>query len=201
MCLLVILDSWGPAGVLWFICIDKAQGYHQIGVKHGDREKLAFFGPDSLKYTFKVLPFGPTNTPSFYTAMIRQFQDEWTLLFRLECNRQNIEYNHKHTSQPASICRNLPLTDNYEESCVTASMPNLEVDEEFTLESDVAPFLTDSVKTIPIGGGDVVVRQKMAKSDRHHVTSSSTIIDDIVGWSTSKALVLLLFECMCRAFG
>ena len=111
---------------------------------------------------------------------------------------QNIEYNHKHTGQPAGICRKLPLTDDYEDSCVTASMPNLEVDEEFTLQSDAAPFLTDSVKTVPIGGGDVVVRHIMAKSNRHHVTGSRTIIDDIVGWSTSKALVLLLFECMCR---
>ena len=87
-------------------------------------------------------------------------------MFQLECNKQNIEYDHRQKSQPAGICRDLPLTDNYEE---------------FTLESDAAPFLKNSVKTIPIGGGDVVVRQKMAKSDRYRVTGSRTIIDNIVG--------------------
>ena len=69
------------AGMLWFICLDKAQGYHQIGVRKCDRQKLAFFGPEGLKWTFKVLPFGTTNAPPFYIAMIRQFQDEWTLIF------------------------------------------------------------------------------------------------------------------------
>ena len=77
-------------------------------------------------------------------------------------------------------------------------MPNLEVNKEFTLEPDTIPLLSDSVKSIPIGGGDVVVRQKMAKSDRHHMTGTRTIVNDIIGWSTSKALVLLLVECMCR---
>ena len=38
----------------------------------------------------------------------------------------------------------------------------------------------------------------MASSDIHHVTGSRTTIDDIVEWSTSKSLVMLLFECMCR---
>ena len=77
------------AGELVF-CLDKAQGYHQVGAKQCDRPKLAFFGPDGRKYTLKVMPFGPMNAPSFYTAMIRKFQDEWTLLFRLECNRTKI---------------------------------------------------------------------------------------------------------------
>ena len=82
-----IEDLGGSAGILFFICLDKYQGYHQIRVKRSHQQKLAFFGPDGLNYTFKVLPFGLTNSPPFYTAMIRQFQDEWILLFMLECNR------------------------------------------------------------------------------------------------------------------
>ena len=34
------------SGTLYCICLDKAQGCHQIGVKKSDKEKLAFFGPD-----------------------------------------------------------------------------------------------------------------------------------------------------------
>ena len=38
----------------------------------------------------------------------------------------------------------------------------------------------------------------MASSDRYHVTGTRTIIDDIVGWSTSKSLMILMLECICR---
>ena len=119
------------------------------------------------------------------------------MLCRLECNKQIIKYDNKQTSQPASICRLLPTTDNYDKSCTAAVMLNLEIDEDFTLPSQNSPLYSKSINLIPNGGGDVVVRQKMANSDKHHVTGSRTIIDDIVGWSTSKALVMLLFECMC----
>ena len=44
-------------------------------------KKLAFFAPDNNKYCFTVMPFGPTNAPSFYTAMMRNFQTEWDNLF------------------------------------------------------------------------------------------------------------------------
>jgi len=46
-----------------------------------DREKLAFVAPDHKNYTFKVMPFGPTNAPTFYTCMIGDFQREWLQLF------------------------------------------------------------------------------------------------------------------------
>ena len=66
---------------LYFISLDAKQGYHQILVRKADREKLAFFAPDGHKYTFKVMPFGPTNAPSFYTCMMGDFQEDWNLLF------------------------------------------------------------------------------------------------------------------------
>jgi len=66
-----IEDLGDSAGILWLICLDKAQGCHQIEVRKCDCQKLAFFGPEGLKWTFKVLSLGPTNVPPFYTAMIR----------------------------------------------------------------------------------------------------------------------------------
>ena len=92
----------------------------------------------------------------------------------------------------------LPLTDNYDELCTTVFLPNFEVDKEFTLNSHVYPLCSSSVKTTPIGGGGVVVRQKMSKSSRCRVTGTQTIINDIVCWSTSKALALLMFDYICR---
>ena len=61
---------------IWIISLDARQGYHQVNVRLIDREKLAFFSPDGWKYTFKVMPFGPTNAPAFYSAMMRSFKEE-----------------------------------------------------------------------------------------------------------------------------
>jgi hypothetical protein len=60
------IDDFGDGvGRLWFISLDARQGYHQIRVRLADREKLAFFAPDGKKYTFKVMPFGPTDEWAF----------------------------------------------------------------------------------------------------------------------------------------
>ena len=64
------------AGKNWIISLDARQGYHKVQVRKKDREKLAFFSPDNLKYCFNVMPFGPTNAPAFYTAMMKNFKTE-----------------------------------------------------------------------------------------------------------------------------
>ena len=69
------------AGNIWIISLDERQGYHQIVVCKEDQEKLAFFAPDDRKYTFNAMPFGPTNTPVFYTTMMKDLKDEWDELF------------------------------------------------------------------------------------------------------------------------
>ena len=51
---------------MYITSLDARQGYHQISVRHVDREKLAFFRPDKQKNMFCVMPFCPTNTPCFY---------------------------------------------------------------------------------------------------------------------------------------
>ena len=66
---------------IYIISLDARQGYHQVAVRVSDLEKLAFFTPDDLKYFFTVMPFGPTNTPGFYTAMMKDFKTEWDTLF------------------------------------------------------------------------------------------------------------------------
>ena len=66
---------------IYFISLDARQGYYQVAVRVSDQEKLAFFTPDELKYCFTVIPFGPTNNPGFYTAMMKDFKTEWDTLF------------------------------------------------------------------------------------------------------------------------
>ncbi len=77
------VESLGiPGGKpLLFLALDAKQGYHQILVRKCDRKKLAFFAPDNKKYTYRVMPFGPTNAPPFYTCMMTDFQTDWNKLF------------------------------------------------------------------------------------------------------------------------
>ena len=69
------------AGTIYIITVDARQGYHQVKVKNGDKDKLAFFAPNGKKYTYRVMPFGPMNAPAFYTFMMQQFREEWDDLF------------------------------------------------------------------------------------------------------------------------
>ena len=62
------------------ISMHDRNGYHQIRVRESGQEKLAL-PPSGIKKTFKVMPFGPKNTPVFYTTMVRTLWKERLLLF------------------------------------------------------------------------------------------------------------------------
>ena len=91
--------------------------------------------------------------------MIRQFQDEWTLLFRLECNKQIIDYDSNVTGQLASICSCMQRTDDFEKLCMETVLQNIEHDNEYELNQGNKPLSSDSTHTIPITGGGIVFRQ------------------------------------------
>ena len=76
----IITLEQGPSR-FFMISADADSGYHQVEVKAESQDKLAFFAPDDDKYTFTVMPFGPTNAPGFYTAMMFDFKREWDTLF------------------------------------------------------------------------------------------------------------------------
>ncbi len=46
---------------IWLWLFDVPFGYHQLAVALSSQEKLAFEGPDAIKWTYTVMPFGPTN--------------------------------------------------------------------------------------------------------------------------------------------
>ena len=79
---------------IYLITVDAKQGYHQVAVKRSDQSKLAFFAPNNKKYTFKVMPFGPTNAPAFYTCMMQEFREEWDALF-LQMLRDEVHFPDK----------------------------------------------------------------------------------------------------------
>jgi hypothetical protein len=47
-------------GILYWL-FDAHMGYHQLAVTLTSQEKLAFQGLDAIKWTYIVMPFGPTN--------------------------------------------------------------------------------------------------------------------------------------------
>ena len=74
---------------IYIITVDAKQGYYHVAVKKGDQEKLAFFAPNNRKYTFKVMPFGPTSAPAYYTCMMQELQVQWHALFFFGENASN----------------------------------------------------------------------------------------------------------------
>ena len=195
-----IEDMGDHIGIIFFISLDAKQGYHQVKVKEADQEKLAFYGPNNKMYIYNVLPFGCVNGPTFYTCMKRTFQCQWTKLFRQRLNKQDIKLHQAESKQPDWTTPVSPCTDDYDASKEKLLFPNLELDAEYTLGED-HDVLTDKGEEIrEIDGGMSIVRSKMKGSNQIHVSGSRTIIDDIILWSTSRLLLLILFECVCRIF-
>ena len=47
------------------------------------------------------MPFGPTNAPAFYTAMMKDLKDEWDALFILIISKMGT-----HNSSPITLTEN-----------------------------------------------------------------------------------------------
>ncbi len=62
---------------LFFWLFDAPTGYHQLAVSPGSQEKLAFQGTDAIKWTYTVMPFGPTNGPATFIQMIHDQDSAW----------------------------------------------------------------------------------------------------------------------------
>ncbi len=45
-------------------------GYHQLTVALASQEKLPFQGPNAIKWTYTLMPFGPTNRPATFITFI-----------------------------------------------------------------------------------------------------------------------------------
>jgi hypothetical protein len=56
---------------------DFPMGYHQLAVSLECQEKLAFQGVDAIKWTYTVMPFGPTNGPATFITFIHDVDSIW----------------------------------------------------------------------------------------------------------------------------
>jgi hypothetical protein len=65
---LAINEEFGQGSIFWLW--DAPMGYHQLNVAKASQEKLAFQGPDAIKWTYTVMPLGPTNGPAMFINFI-----------------------------------------------------------------------------------------------------------------------------------
>ena len=65
-----------------YVAVGRAQGYHQLRVALESRLKLAFQGPYAIKWTYNVMPFGPTNGPATFINCAHDICSVWQELAR-----------------------------------------------------------------------------------------------------------------------
>jgi hypothetical protein len=68
---------------LWLWLFDTSSGYHQLAVALESQERLAFQGPDAIKWTYMVMPFDPTNGPAMFINFIYNVNNQWKSLASL----------------------------------------------------------------------------------------------------------------------
>jgi len=61
----------------WWWMFDAPMGNHQLAVALASHEKLAFQGVDAIKWTYIVMPFGPTNGPATFINFIHDVDSIW----------------------------------------------------------------------------------------------------------------------------
>jgi hypothetical protein len=61
---------------MFFWLLDTPMGYHQLAVALASQEKLALQGPNAIKGTYTVMPFGPTNGPATFINFIHDINSQ-----------------------------------------------------------------------------------------------------------------------------
>jgi hypothetical protein len=75
-----INEDFGQGSIVWLW--DALMGYHQLAVAKASQEKLAFQGPNAIKWTYTVMPFGPTNGPATFINFIHNVDSQWKALMQ-----------------------------------------------------------------------------------------------------------------------
>jgi hypothetical protein len=73
-----VFNEFGNGRWLWLF--DALLGCHQLAIVESSQEKLAFQGPDAIKWTYTVMPFGPTNGPATFISFIHDVDSQWKAL-------------------------------------------------------------------------------------------------------------------------
>jgi hypothetical protein len=70
-----VYNEFGIGAWMWMF--DSPMGFHQLAVALASRKKLAFQGVDGIKWTYTVMPFGPTNGPATFINFIHDLDSVW----------------------------------------------------------------------------------------------------------------------------
>jgi hypothetical protein len=73
-----INEEFGMGKYHWLF--DAPMGYCQLTVALASQEKLAFQGPDAIRWVYTVMPFGPTNWPAMFINFIHDIDSQWKSL-------------------------------------------------------------------------------------------------------------------------
>ena len=73
-----VSEEFGQSWWMWMF--DAPSGYHQLAVALASQEKLAFQGPDAIKWTYTVMSCGPTNGPATFVNFIHDVDSQWKTL-------------------------------------------------------------------------------------------------------------------------
>jgi hypothetical protein len=74
-CNSAVFNKFGQGSWMWMS--DASMGYHQLAIAPDSQEKLAFQGVDAIKWTYTVMPFGPTNGPATFINFIHDADSIW----------------------------------------------------------------------------------------------------------------------------
>ncbi len=78
---------------IWLWLFDAPSEYHQLAVALSFQEKLAFQGPDAIKWTYTVMSFGSTNGPATFINFICDIDSQWKALASLSGVQINKDTN------------------------------------------------------------------------------------------------------------
>ncbi len=77
-CDTAIFVEFSMGRFIWMF--DAPMGYHQLTVALWSQEKLVFQGVEAIKWTYTLMPFGPTNGPATFVNFIHDIDSVWKAL-------------------------------------------------------------------------------------------------------------------------
>jgi hypothetical protein len=77
-CYMAVFTKFSMGRYVWMF--DVPMGYHQLAIACARQEKLAFQGVDASKWTYNVMPFGPTNGTTTFVSFIYSIDSVWKKL-------------------------------------------------------------------------------------------------------------------------
>jgi hypothetical protein len=135
-CNSAINEEFGQGAFFWLW--DASMGYHQLDVALASQEKLAFEEPNAIKWTYIIMPFGPTTGPATFITFIHNIDSQWKAM--AQQTGLIIDDNTNHCQQPLHLGK-VTLNGIDLHRVPTLCVPGLPAFIEFTKESHLSQAL------------------------------------------------------------